>query len=61
MEIEFHTDETKVSYGWNCSFIRLKLKFHTDENFTAYGRKFFGMREEENFLAGRNKFSPVWK
>ena len=37
----------------------MKMEFHTDENFTAYGRKFFGMREEENFLAGRNKFSPV--
>ena len=39
--------------------IRLKIKFHADENFTAYGRNFFSMREEENFLAGRNKFSPV--
>ena len=28
----FHTDENKVSYGWNCSFIRLKLKFHVYEN-----------------------------
>ena len=37
----------------------MKMEFHTDENFMAYGRKFFSMREEENFLAGRNKFSPA--
>ena len=34
----------------------MKLKFHTVENFMAYVWKFFSMREEENFLAGRNKF-----
>ena len=34
------------------------MEFHAYENFMAYGRKFFGIREEENFLAGRNFILP---
>ena len=29
MALEFHTDGTGVSYGWNWSFIWVELEFHT--------------------------------
>ena len=59
MEINFFAVENFTAYGRKNIFIRMKMEFHAYGNFTAYGRKFFSMREEENFLAGRNKFSPV--
>lgn len=31
MKLQFHADETLVSYGGNSSFIRRKLQFHAEE------------------------------
>ena len=28
VELQFHTEGTLVSYGWNYSFIRMELQFH---------------------------------
>ena len=64
MEFEFHTVETQVSYGWNSSFMRLKINFLAGGNLRAYGKKFMGIRmrfQEEMRVALKQGVSVIFR